>query len=96
MSAIRVFGKSLSASQLFSAHFMDSLLGQYPQQGRHLFYVEEITTDLLLAIEKLVYFEGFFRTSRNVAFVLDIPVLDRFIDPHALSSFPIFSYESPR
>ena len=28
--------------------------------------------------------------------MLDIPVLDRFIDPHALSSFPIFSYESPR
>lgn len=56
VSAIRVFGKSLPASQLFSAQFMDSLLGQYPEQEKHVFYVEEITTDLLLAIEKLVYF----------------------------------------
>jgi hypothetical protein len=56
-----------------------------------------VTPALLLAMEHLLFSDDFFSTHKNtVAIVLDIPVLDQFIDPHTLSTFPLFNYESPK
>jgi hypothetical protein len=52
-----------------------------------------LTTDILLAVEKLIYYDNLCKDSKGkLAFLLDIPVLDKFVDPHALSCFPIFNF----
>lgn len=41
-----------------------------------------------------MYYDNFLRVNKEkIAIVIDIKVLDKFIDPHALSSFPIFNFE---
>lgn len=48
-------------------------------------------------MEKLVYYDKFLRSNKHkIAIVLDIPILDQFIDPHALSTFPIINFEAPK
>lgn len=48
-------------------------------------------------MEKLIYFDKFLENNKNrIAIVLDIPILDQFVDPHALTTFPIINFELPK
>ena len=56
-----------------------------------------MTAELLVCFERLVYYDKDFQSYKGkFAMVLDIPVLDKFIDPHAVHSFPIFNFEQPK